>query len=67
MFVGVNVGEMGIIGVLAGKTLSRLLLATEPLLITCDNDRDWLRNLTLSLCKSLLLGGLGILFKLFIT
>jgi hypothetical protein len=60
---GVGVTEAvgaGVAGITGATTLSLLLLATEPRIITCCNDRELLRNLTFSLCKSLLLGGLGI-------
>jgi hypothetical protein len=60
VFVGVMDGDMGIDGVDAGITLSRLPLATEPLLIILLNDKELTRNLFLSLCKSLLLGGMAI-------
>ena len=53
-------------GVTEGTTLSLLLLATEPRIITCCKDRELLRNLTFSLCKSLLLGGLGIWVYLYV-
>jgi hypothetical protein len=60
VFVGVTDGETGIEGVKAGTTLSRLPLAMDPCLIILCKERDLFKNLTLSLCKSLLLGGLGI-------
>jgi hypothetical protein len=50
----------GVEGITGGTTLSLLLLAMDPCLITRCKDRELLRNLTFSLCKSLLLGGLGI-------
>jgi hypothetical protein len=50
----------GVEGIAEGTTLSLLLLAIDPCLITRCKDRELLRNLTFSLCKSLLLGGLGI-------
>jgi hypothetical protein len=43
-----------------GTTLSLLELAIDPCVITRFKDRELLRNLTFSLCRSLLLGGLGI-------
>jgi hypothetical protein len=52
-------------GVDAGITLSRLPLATEPLLINSLNDKELTRNLFLSLCKSLLLGGMAIKILIF--
>ena len=60
---GVGVVEAvggGVAGITGGTTLSLLLLAIDPCLITRCKDRELLRNRTLSLCKSLLLGGLGI-------
>jgi hypothetical protein len=60
VFVGVTEGDTGIKGVKAGTTLSRLPLAIDPCLIMFCKERDLFKNLTLSLCKSLLLGGLGI-------
>jgi hypothetical protein len=64
VLAGVMDGDTGMNGVDAGITLSRLLLATEPLLIILLNDKELTRNLFLSLCKSLLLGGMAI--KIFI-
>jgi hypothetical protein len=68
---GVLVGVIEIVGVIEGvnggaTTLSLLLLAIDPCLIIRCKDRELLRNLTFSLCKSLLFGGLGILFIIFI-
>jgi len=65
VFVTEGVGVMeavggGVEGIAGGATLSLLLLAIDPCLITRCKDRELLRNLTFSLCKSLLLGGLGI-------
>jgi hypothetical protein len=51
----------GVEGITGGTTLSLLELAIDPCLITRCKDKELLRNLTFSLCKSLLLGGLGIL------
>jgi hypothetical protein len=47
-------------GVTEGTTLSLLELAIDPCFITRCKDRESLRNLTFSLCRSLLLGGFGI-------
>jgi hypothetical protein len=63
---GVLVGVIEIVGVIEGvsggaTTLSLLELAIDPCLIIRCRDRELLRNLTFSLCKSLLLGGLGII------
>jgi hypothetical protein len=65
VFVTEGVGVMeavggGVEGIAGGTTLSLLELAIDPCLITLCKDRELLRNLTFSLCKSLLLGGLGI-------
>jgi hypothetical protein len=68
--VGVIDGVIEIVGVIDGvnggaTTLSLLLLAIDPCLIIRFKERESLRNLIFSLCKSLLLGGLGIwVFKL---
>jgi len=63
---GVVVGVNEIVGVIDGvnegaTTLSLLELAIDPCLIIRCRDRELLRNLTFSLCKSLLLGGFGII------
>jgi len=50
----------GVAGITGATTLSLLLLAIDPCLIIRFKDKESLRNLTFSLCKSLLLGGLGI-------
>jgi len=50
----------GVLGITGATTLSRLELAIDPCLIIRCKDRELWRNLTFSLCKSLLLGGLGI-------
>jgi hypothetical protein len=56
----------GVEGIKGGTTLSLLLLAIDPCLITRFKDRELLRNRTLSLCKSLLLGGLGIIIIIYV-
>jgi hypothetical protein len=56
--VGVTDGVGG--GVTGGTTLSLLEFAMDPCLIIRFKDKESLRNFTFSLCKSLLLGGLGI-------
>jgi len=56
----------GVEGIIGGTTLSLLELAIDPCAITRFKDRESLRNLTFSLCKSLLLGGLGI-WRIYIT
>jgi hypothetical protein len=61
---GVGVTEAvgdGVAGITGATTLSRLLLAMDPCPIIRFKDNESLRNLTFSLCKSLLLGGLGII------
>ena len=50
----------GVAGMTGATTLSLLELAIEPCVIIRFKDRESWRNLTFSLCKSLLLGGLGI-------
>jgi hypothetical protein len=53
----------GVLGMIGATTLSRLELAMDPCLIIRCKDRELLRNLTFSLCKSLLFGGVGIVIN----
>jgi hypothetical protein len=65
--VGVIEAVGGGVESMAGAiTLSLLLFAIDPCIITRFKDRELLRNLTFSLCKSLLFGGLGIIVIIYV-